>query len=157
MSLQDLFGAPVRYRLVPEYSGVGRARIDARWDNSRVLALQEPEDRKWERATNALARGGITRNMFLSTVGLDPVPGGDVFLTPAGVTPTPASDQAAGDLEGDEPELPAEPAALRAAAYGAEFLNRLQAKAANEPGRDLADASANGHRPTDAITTGGSP
>jgi HK97 family phage portal protein len=153
MDLQHLFMGGIRSQLLPEFSGVGRQRIDIRWDNSEVLALQEAESEKWERATNALARGGITRNMFLRTVGLDPVPGGDVFLTPAGVTPTPAD----GD-DADEPELdlPAEPAALRAAAfYAQDFLDRVAAKAHTD-----ADQRTNGHHPTDAhgtVTIGGPP
>lgn len=88
-SLQRRFGDPVTARLLPEFSGVGRQRVRLGWDNSAVLALQETETAKWDRATNALARGGLTLNDFRRTVGLDPVDGGDVFYIPAGVVPMP--------------------------------------------------------------------
>jgi HK97 family phage portal protein len=114
MGLQMLFGGGVRSQLVPEFSGPGRSRIDVRWDNSEVLALQEAATERWDRATNALARGGITRNMFLQTVGLDPVPGGDVFLTPAGVIEQPAGEEPAPTETG--------PVTLEAAAYVDRFL-----------------------------------
>jgi hypothetical protein len=143
MGLQDLFGGAVRTQLLPAFAGVGRQRVDIRWDNSRVLALQEAESERWERATNALARGGITRNMFLATIGLDPVPGGDVFLTPAGVTPTsatgdggvPAEPAEPAELEeSEEPEEPARPMLQAAARYAEDFL-----------------VSQNGHGPNGAM------
>lgn len=112
MGLQEQLIAGVRAQLLPEFVGVGRTPITTRWDNSEVLALQEAESERWERATNALARGGITRNDFRRTVGLDPVPNGDVFLTPAGVVETPIGDQVA---ETATPEL-------QVASYAQEFL-----------------------------------
>jgi hypothetical protein len=69
------------------------------------LALRESEGAKWERATNALRAGGITVNDYRRTVGLAPVEGGDVFLTPAGVLPTEL-----GAKPGDGPGAPAPPA-----------------------------------------------
>lgn len=124
-SLQRRFLEPVRAQLLPEFSGVGRARVHLRWDNSEVLALREAESAKWERATNALARGGITINDFRRTVGLDPVPGGDVFLMPAGVTPQPAGQIAApvpdaAPAGGQPPQ-----AGLAAASYADQFLAEL--------------------------------
>lgn len=137
MDLQRMFNAVYRTQLLPFFQGVGRERVQTRWDNSDVLALQEAESEKWERATNALARGAITRNMFLRTVGLDPVPGGDVFLTPAGVVPTPATEEAGAPAT--EPAEGAEPAALREAASYAESV--LADLAHRQNGR-------NGHHPT---------
>jgi HK97 family phage portal protein len=146
MPLQRRFLEPVRTRLLPEFSGVGRARVELRWDNSQVLALQESEQARWDRATNALARGGVTLNDFRRTVGLDPVPNGNVFLMPAGVVPMPAD----GDLQ---PALPAPPAAagsgqppqLQAASlgYADRFLAELEQKAAR-----------NGHRQPAGVTHG---
>jgi HK97 family phage portal protein len=124
-NLQDMFLAGVQTQLLPEFLGVGRPRIDVRWDTSQVLALQEAESERWERATNALARGGITRNMFLETVGLDPVPDGDVFLTPAGVVETPAGEGTP-MREPGQPEPAAgeetSPPVLEAASYAERFL-----------------------------------
>ncbi len=84
-SLQKRFRDAYHAALVPVFSGVGRRAVTLAWDSSDVPALREAESARWERATNALARGGITRNDFRRVVGLPPVPNGDVFLTPAGV------------------------------------------------------------------------
>lgn len=122
-SLQRRFGDAVRRRLLPEFLGVGRARVIPKWDNSEVIALQESETAKWDRAANALARGAITINDFRRTVGLDPVPGGDVFLTPAGVVPTPA----------DELGVPIVPTvAVQAASYADNVLVELARKRPRE-------------------------
>jgi HK97 family phage portal protein len=112
-SLQWHFLDAVQARLLPDFAGVGRQRVTLRWDNSEVAALREAESAKWERATNGLARGGITLNDYRKIVGLVPVPNGDVFLIPAGVTLQPA-----------EGELiqPAEVPQLQAASYADRFL-----------------------------------
>ncbi len=92
---------PVRAYLLPRFASPRAARIRVDWDNSGVLALKEAETTRWERATNALARGGITRNDFRQIVGLPSVAGGDVFLTPAGVMeqqPGQAQDPPAEDV-----------------------------------------------------------
>jgi HK97 family phage portal protein len=89
-SEQRRYADAMNARLVSDFTGVGRRPVLFGWDNSDVPALKEAESAKWERATNALARGGITQNDFRRTVGLPPVPGGDQFLIPAGVVPTPA-------------------------------------------------------------------
>ncbi len=135
MDLQGLFLAGIKTQILPFLLGVGRQRVTLRWDTSEVLALQEAESERWERATNALARGGITRNNFLETVGLDPVPGGDVFLTPAGVTEVPVGESApVPEVLEEEPPVPDETApVLEAASYGQRFLARR--------------ASRNGHKP----------
>ena len=126
-SLQRRFRDPIQTQLLPEFTGVGRARVHLRWDNTDVPALQEAESAKWERATNALARGGITINDFRRTTGLDPVDGGDVFLLPAGVTPQPADSiaaPAAAPVPATTPGQP--PPQLAAASYADEFLARKQ-------------------------------
>jgi len=128
MNLQAMFAGGVRSQLVPEFTGVGRQPIGVRHDNSAVLALQEAESSKWERATNALARGGITINDFRATVGLDPVRGGDVFLIGAGVTVTPAnqigkpvSTETAPNNQVDQQQAE-QPPQLQAASYADQFL-----------------------------------
>jgi Phage portal protein len=141
-SLQRRFRDPVESQLLPEFTGVGRARVHTRWDNSDVLALQEAESAKWERATNALARGGIMINDFRRTVGLDPVPGGDVFLMPAGVVPSPADQiaappQPAAAPSGQQPpdtQMPPPDMQPQAASYATRFL------------ADASRAHMNGHR-----------
>jgi len=125
-SLQRRFGDPIRARLLPEFAGVGRQRVTTRWDNSEVLALREAESAKWERATNALARGGVTINDFRRVVGLDPVSGGDVFLMPAGVVPQPADDIQTGQPVPAQ-QIPPQPQ-LQAAAYAESFIAELARK-----------------------------
>jgi HK97 family phage portal protein len=124
-SLQRRFLDPVVSQLLPEFAGVGRQAVRCRWDNSEVLALQEAESAKWERATNAAARGLITVNDFRKTVGLDDVPGGDVFLIPAGVVPQPSDNIAAPAPAAPSPQQ--QPAGMpadmpQAASYATAFL-----------------------------------
>jgi len=80
---------PVRMWLAPLFAGAGRRTVKVRWDNSEVLALKEATGALWQRSADAFAKGGITQNDFRRYIGLPPVPNGDVFLIPAGVTPTP--------------------------------------------------------------------
>lgn len=87
VSEQRRYVEPVRSYLLPRFGGVGRRSVTVEWDNSGVLALKEAEQARWDRAISALGRGGITRNQFLQIIGLPTVSGGDVFLTPTGVTP----------------------------------------------------------------------
>lgn len=143
MDLQHLTVAAFRSQLLGDFNGARQPRIDMRWDNSEVLALQEAEKDRWERAIGALARGGITRNMFLQAVGFDPVPGGDVFLTPAGVVPTQLGETGIVD-----------PAAAPAARPPAEDEEAPQVEAASYAeallaGRGSTWNGRNGHRPGD--------
>lgn len=82
---------PVRMWLAPLYAGAGRRAMKVRWDNSDVQPLKEATGALWQRNADAFAKGGITQNDFRRAVGLPPVPNGDVFLIPAGVTPTPVN------------------------------------------------------------------
>jgi HK97 family phage portal protein len=125
-SLQRRFGDAIAKRLMPEFLGVGRTRIIPRWDNSEVIALQESESVKWDRATNALARGAVTINDFRRTVGLDPVPNGDVFLMPAGVVPVQA------DSVGPQPAPSDQPTEVQAASYADSVLVELARKRPRE-------------------------
>jgi len=136
MPLQRRFGDAISTKLLPEFAGAGRAAVETRWDNSDVLALREGERDRWERATNALARGGITLNDFRRTIDLDPVPAGDVFMVPAGVTLQPAdhlgepmapdaADQTATD-QTDQPATDQPAPMMQAASYAEHFLSRLR-------------------------------
>lgn len=133
-SLERRFAEPVRSRLLPQFGGVGRSRVRVDWDHSGVPALREAETDRWERATNALARGGITINDFRRTVDLDPVDGGDVFLTPAGVVAT-----ALGQQPQPAQQPPSAPAQLEAASYAVQFLKSRQNGNGHAP-KELLDA-----------------
>ncbi|MFJ2567887.1 phage portal protein [Streptomyces sp. NPDC087568] len=93
MPLQRRIGDVIRRRLLPmvnETMFEVPRRVTVKWDRSEVLALKESEQAIWERANQALRAGAITVNDFRRIVRLPLVPGGDVFLRPAGVTPTQA-------------------------------------------------------------------
>jgi hypothetical protein len=87
-----------------------------------VLALRESEASKWERATVALRAGGITINDFRRATGLPPVDGGDVFLTPAGVIPTPLGESI--PVPAPTPPVPPE---VEAASYAEAVLAKARA------------------------------
>jgi HK97 family phage portal protein len=116
-SLQRRFHNPFAARLLPYFGGAGRRSVMLNWDNSEVPSLREGETSRWERATNALARGGITRNDFRQVVGLPPVPNGDVFLTPAGVT----EEQAGADVPAADLQAVAASYTVAAAEFGIEL------------------------------------
>lgn len=99
---QRRLGDVIVRRLLPEVNDstfVLPRRVTVKWDRSQVLALKESEQAIWERANNALRAGAITVNDFRRVVGLPQVPGGDVFLRPAGVAPTLADGTPAGGAE----------------------------------------------------------
>jgi HK97 family phage portal protein len=90
--------------LLPRFRAAGRSGVILRHDYSEVLALQETEEKRWTRATEGLRAGGLTLNDYRREVGLDEVPGGDVFLMPSGVIVTRDED---GRLQhvGDDPAV----------------------------------------------------
>jgi len=116
-SLQRRFHNAMSAKLLPYFVGAGRRPVMLAWDNSEVPSLREGESARWERATNALARGGITRNDFRQVVGLPPVPNGDVFLTPAGV----AEEQAGADAPAADLQAVAASWTVAAAEFGIEL------------------------------------
>lgn len=75
-------------QLLPRFARAGRSSVILRHDYSEVLALQESEEKRWSRATDGLRAGGLTLNDYRQEVGLEEVPGGDVFLMPSGVIVT---------------------------------------------------------------------
>jgi HK97 family phage portal protein len=123
-SEQRRFIEPIRSFLVPAFTGVGRRPIRSDWDNSGVLALRESQGSLWERSNEALKSGGITRNDFRRLVGLPPVPGGDVFLTPLNV--------ATQEIPSESAETISSSLDLLAAEYGIELrpdeITKLRAR-----------------------------
>lgn len=75
--------ARLRLTLLPEFGD----DLDLEWDLDEVPALQEDASAIWTRAREALASGGITVNEFRDLLGLEQVPGGDVFLRPLTLAP----------------------------------------------------------------------
>lgn len=86
----------IENRLLPDFAG--EVPVDLAFDTSGVYALQEDIQRRWERATNALRAGGITRNQFLAQVGQPSMgAGGEVYLLPMAVTEVPARSARSAD------------------------------------------------------------
>ncbi len=84
--------------LLPEFPD--QDEIEIAWDFSRVAALQEERTARWQRATAALAAGGITVNQFLVEIGYLPTgPSGDVYLRGPNQIPVPATIAAAKALK----------------------------------------------------------
>jgi len=71
-------------------------------DYSNVMALQDDRNQRFARSNQAVTGGWITVNEGRREVGLNPLPGGDVFLRPLASTTTPtpgtAGDLATGSL-----------------------------------------------------------
>lgn len=63
--------------LVPEFKGTD---IHARFDSSNVSALQSLQMERYTRANTAIMNGWMTVNEARTSVGLDPVDSGDIFL-----------------------------------------------------------------------------
>jgi HK97 family phage portal protein len=74
--------------LLPRFATSGRQNVILRHDWSEVEALRESEEKRWARATEGFKAGGLTLNDYRREVGLQIVPGGDVFLLPSGVVVT---------------------------------------------------------------------
>lgn len=106
MPLQRRFRDRIAKDLLPQMRGLRGRAAALRWDNSSVLALQESEQARWERTTQALRAGALSVNDFRRLNGLRPAKDADeVFLRPAGVIPTTAD----GKPLYEPPEAPATP------------------------------------------------
>lgn len=90
------------------YEMADTATFSIGFDTSKLPALKDDVTERWARATDALNVAGLTINQFLVEVERDPVPNGDVYLVPDGVTVISQSDmetgavqmaEAAGDVE----------------------------------------------------------
>lgn len=73
-------------QLLPMFPGTGRADL-AEFDLSNVQVLQELEDAKWTREKEQIEKGVIVVNAWRESKGLDPVPWGDDWWAPIGMTP----------------------------------------------------------------------
>jgi HK97 family phage portal protein len=70
-------GDTIENGLLTEFQGA----VEIEWDFSRVPALQEERNGRWERATRAAVAGLITLNMFYEEISLPNIgPAGDVYI-----------------------------------------------------------------------------
>lgn len=96
--------------LLPEFASDESVSLE--FDLSGVAALQEDKQKVWERALDALSRGGITINQFHAAVGLPGLGGdGDILYLPISVQPIRPEDLAGLADQTVEPPQPV-PAAL---------------------------------------------
>lgn len=80
------------------------ARYSISFDVSNVPALKDDVTARWARATEALNVAGLTINQFLQEIDHDPVPNGDVYLVPDGVSVIGADDMETGAIQTAEAE-----------------------------------------------------
>lgn len=79
-------GDVIQNQLVPDFG----EDLEVKWDFSKVPALQEERNGRWDRATKAFSVSLITRNMALEEMGMPTVgKEGDVFLQANAVTAVP--------------------------------------------------------------------
>jgi len=69
-------------------------RLQVQFDIAKMRALQEDEDARYKRLTEALSKGGITLNTYLSELGFPPEPNGDIYYLPTTIKPTKPEDLA---------------------------------------------------------------
>lgn len=100
----DFLAAEINRQLTPLFPAADRVAFDL----SQVVALQEDEDSRWDRADGQITKGAITINEWRAVEGLEPVPWGDVWWAPATSTPVetatapvPATGGSAGLLGAD--------------------------------------------------------
>ena len=66
--------------LLPEFATTRDEKADVTYDFTVVRALQEDRSRKLREVTRLVLTGGFTVNQALTTVGMDPVAGGDFYI-----------------------------------------------------------------------------
>lgn len=83
--IQRHISEDLTWQVLPEIDKTKGARID--FDITKVRVLQEDRDALYKRESDALRAGGITINQFLTSIGKDTVPDGDIYLIPSMSTP----------------------------------------------------------------------
>lgn len=79
--IQNHLSEDLTWQVLPELDTSKGARLT--FDISKVRVLQEDRDALYKRETEALRGGGITINQFLTSIGKEPVPAGDIYLVPS--------------------------------------------------------------------------
>lgn len=78
--IQNHLSEDLTWQVLPEIDKTPGARLT--FDISKVRVLQEDRDNLYKRESEALRAGGITINQFLSSIGKDKLPEGDIYLIP---------------------------------------------------------------------------
>lgn len=83
--IQSHLSENLTWQVLPEIDDTKGARLT--FDISKVRVLQEDRDSLYRRESEALRSGGITINQYLSSLGKETIPDGDIYLVPAMSTP----------------------------------------------------------------------
>lgn len=124
--IQQVISTNFTFQLLPEFDAPQGAQFF--FDTSEVRVLQEDRDSLYEREIAALKAGGQTINQFLTAIGKDSVPEGDVYLVPTTSTPLTA-ERLTMRADGSEPTpepVPIDPASLAKFADVDAYLERLE-------------------------------
>lgn len=110
--IQQVIATNFTWQLLNEFEDSKGAQFF--FDTSEVRVLQEDRDSLFKREVSALSAGGQTINQFLTALGRDPLPNGDILLIPSMSKPvTPDRLLALADGSESMPEPPViDPASL---------------------------------------------
>lgn len=79
--IQNHISEDLTWQVLPEIEDAKGSRIT--FDITKVRVLQEDRDNLYRRESEALRAGGITINQFLTSIGKEAIPDGDIYLVPA--------------------------------------------------------------------------
>lgn len=124
--IQQVIATSFTWQLLPEFEDSKGAQFY--FDTSEVRVLQEDEDAKYKRNIEAVRAGAMTVNQFLTAIGQDTIPQGDVFLIPSMSTPmTPERLLATAEEEAAAPVVPPiDPASLAKFADVERWIDSLE-------------------------------
>jgi phage portal protein BeeE len=110
--IQNHISEDLTWQVLPEIDDTKGARLT--FDISKVRVLQEDRDALYKRESDALRAGGITINQFLTSIGKDTIPDGDIYLVPGMSTPMTADKlkEVAADTTPAPAPPPIDPASL---------------------------------------------
>jgi len=104
--IQNHISEDLTWQVLPELDKTKGARLG--FDISKVRVLQEDRDNLYKRESDALRAGGITINQFLTSIGKDTIPEGDIYLVPS--LSTPMTVEKLKEIAADMTPKPATPA-----------------------------------------------
>jgi phage portal protein BeeE len=129
--IQNHISEDLTWQVLPELDNTKGARLG--FDISKVRVLQEDRDALYKRESDALRAGGITINQFLTSIGKDTVPDGDIYLVPSLSTPMTVEKlkAMAADMTPKPEPLPIDPASLAKFADLERWFEGLEAQMKN--------------------------
>lgn len=108
--IQNHISEDLTWQVLPELDQTKGAKFG--FDITKVRVLQEDRDNLYRRESDALRSGGITINQFLTSVGKEPLPSGDIYLVPSMSNPMTADKLIERANAESQPPPPIDPASL---------------------------------------------